>query len=117
MDASQFFPMAIDLSGSLPELNLRVVWGMINMTMNPEMVNMPYGQLLAGAEHAEVGLGAGGQESFEEARVSGAGEAPVDQRTFARVLCPIKAALAGTWTKYPNIWILDLMMATILPLK
>jgi hypothetical protein len=36
MDARQFFSLTVNLSGSLPESNLRVVWGMITMTMSQE---------------------------------------------------------------------------------
>jgi hypothetical protein len=86
--------VTIDLSGSPPESNLRVARGMIETTMIPEQVNVPYGQLLTGVGDEDAG-GAGGQESFEQPYNSGAGgDAPVGQRTFSRVPGAIKTALA-----------------------
>jgi hypothetical protein len=117
MDARQFFLMTIDLTGSLPESNLRVARGMIDTTMIPKMVNVPYGQLLGSAEQGEAMPSYSGQESPSEYRSADTGEAPVGQRTFSRVPGPIKAALAGARSKYPNIRVADLMMATVPPLK
>jgi hypothetical protein len=49
MDARHFFSTSVDLSGSLPESNLRVARGMIETAMIPGQVKVPYKQLLFGA--------------------------------------------------------------------
>jgi hypothetical protein len=115
-DARRFFSTTIDLSGSLPESNLRVVRGMISTTMIPEMVNVPYDQLL-GADAGYHESGSGGQESFEQPRSSGGGEVPVGQRLFARVPRSIKSALSGARAKYPHLRISDIMSAPVPPIK
>ena len=115
-DARRFFSTTIDLSGSLPESNLRVVRGMISTTMIPEMVNVPYDQLL-GADAGGCDAGPGGQESFERPRSGGGGEAPVGQRLFARVPGSIRSALSGARARYPQVRISDIMSAPVPPIK
>jgi hypothetical protein len=114
-DARRFFSTTIDLTGSLPESNLRIARGMIETTMIPEMVNVPYDQLLGGMEVQPTGPG--GQESFEQPRGSRGGEAPVGQRVFTRVPGAMKSALSGARTKYPTVRISDFMSATTPPIK
>ena len=63
MDARVYYSTLIDLSGSLPDSTLRVLRGMLETTMIPEQVNVPYGQLLAGAP-APIPT-TGGQDSYE----------------------------------------------------
>jgi hypothetical protein len=69
MDARHFFSTSVDLSGSLPESNLRVARGMIETTMIPKQVNVPYEQLYCLAprhqrknESGGGGRGTGGQD-------------------------------------------------------
>jgi hypothetical protein len=116
MDARIYYSMLIDPSGSLPDLNLRVLGGMLETTMIPEQVNVPYGQLLAGTE--SIGRG-GGQDSFEPPHGSYSGEmdVPEIQQIFSRVPGPIKAALAGAQARYPTIRIAGIMAAATPPLK
>jgi hypothetical protein len=100
MGAHHFFSTSVDLSGSLPESNLRVAPGMIETTMIPEQVNVPYEQQLFGATPPEEGLGGGGkgtdgQDPWESARSPGKASAPVEQRNFNRILGTIKTALSG----------------------
>jgi hypothetical protein len=116
MDTRHSFTTMVDVSGSLPsESNLRVARGMIETTIIPEQVNVPYEQLLRGVDEG-VGNGgteAGGQDSFEPARAPSTADAPVGQRNFNRVPGPIKTALvAGARTKYPALRVLaDLTVA------
>jgi hypothetical protein len=114
-DARRFFSTTIDLSGALPESNLCVTWGMIATTMIPEIMNVPYDQLLGmGPDGYEIG--SGGQESFEQTR-GGRGEAASGQRIFHRVPGSMRSALSGARAKYPTIRIADIMNATIPPIK
>jgi hypothetical protein len=84
MDAHSLFSMTIDLTGDLPELNLRVAQGMIEMiemTMIPEQVNVPYVQLMAGMVANEgTPRASRGQESFEKPYSGGSGDEPVVSR-------------------------------------
>jgi hypothetical protein len=114
MDARQFFSTTVDITGSLPESNLRVARGMIETTMIPAQMNVPFQELLGVNDETS---GAGGQESFEQPRAGRVGEAPAGQRVFARIPGPIKTALAGARQKYPNLRVADLMGATTPPLK
>jgi hypothetical protein len=116
MDARHFFSTTVDITGALPESNLRVARGMIETTMIPAQMNVPYNELLGAHSHDEA-PGAGGQESFEQPRVGRAGEAPVGQRVFSRVPGSLRSALSGARVKYPSIRIADLMAATTPPLK
>lgn len=117
MDARVYYSTLIDLSGSLPESNLRVLRGMLETTMIPEQVNVPYGQLLLGITEPEPRSGGGGQDSYEPPRYEGSSDVPIDQRVFSRVPGPIRAALAGARTKYPAIRIAAIMAASTPPIK
>jgi hypothetical protein len=116
MDARQFFSTTVDITGALPESNLRVARGMIETTMIPEQMNVPYQELLGAASRDDF-TGPGGQESFEQPRTSRAGDAPVGQRVFSRVPGSIKSALSGARSKYPELRIADVMGAPTPPLK
>lgn len=116
MDARQFFSTTVDITGSLPESNLRVARGMIETTMIPEQTNVPYQELLGTAMHDET-TGPGGQESFEQPRTGRTGEAPVGSRVFSRVPGSIKAALTGARARYPDLRIADIMGAPTPPLR
>jgi hypothetical protein len=117
-DARQFFSATVELTGDLPESNLRVARGMIETSMIPEQVNVPYDQLIAGGRSTEDRTGAGGQESFEHPRTpASSGEAPVGQRVFNRIPGSIKAALTGARARYPSLKISDLMTAPVPPLR
>jgi hypothetical protein len=115
-DARRFFSTTIDLDGSLPESNLRVVRGMIATTMIPEMVNVPYDQLL-GADADTNDTRSGGQDSFERPRGGSGGEVPVGQRVFSRVPGSLKSALSGARTRYPRIRVADIMNAPVPPIR
>jgi hypothetical protein len=116
----RFFSTTIDLTGSLPESNLRVAQGMIATTMIPEMVNVPYDQLLGGKTE-DRDAGTGGQASFEQPRGGRGGEAAVGQRrVFSWVPGAIKSALSGARARrarHPEIRISDTMSAPTPPLK
>jgi hypothetical protein len=118
MDARSFFSTTADLAGDLPESNLRVARGMIETTMIPEQVNVPYDHLLGGMGAGDDAAWTGGQDSAEPPYApSGQGDAPIGQRTFNRVPGSLKAALAGARTKYPNIRVSDIMGAATPPIK
>lgn len=114
-DARRFFSTTIDLTGCLPESNLRVARGMIATTMIPEMVNVPYDQLLG--TDSDTRAGSGGQASFEQPRGDRSGDAAVGERVFSRVPGPMKSALSGARSKYPDIRISDLMNAVSPPIR
>jgi hypothetical protein len=95
---------------------------MIKTTMVPKQVNVSYDQLLFGAIPAEEGnrdsgMGADGQESFEPAQAPGTGDATMGQRHFGHVPGPVKTALVGVREKYPSLQVVDLMAATLPPLR
>jgi hypothetical protein len=115
MDARVYYSTLIDLSGSLPDSNLRVLRGMLETTMIPEQVNVPYGQLLAGAPAPAHTTS--GQDSYEPPYSESGGEVPVDQRIFSRVPGPIRTALTGARTHYPSLRIAELMAAASPPIK
>jgi hypothetical protein len=116
MDARVYYSTLIDLSGSLPESNLRVLRGMLETTMIPEQVNVPYGQLLHGITEDDSASW-GGEMSELPPRHEGSSDLPVGQRAFARVPGPIRAALAGARTQYPTIQIAAIMAAASPPIK
>jgi hypothetical protein len=82
---------------------------MIETTMIPEQVKVPYEQLLTGVED-NYASGARGQETAEPPAYGR--DAPVGQRNFSRIPGAIKAALTGARAKYPSLRIADLMAAT-----
>jgi hypothetical protein len=112
MDAQVYYSTLINLSGSLvPESNLCILRGMLKTTMIPEQVNLPYGQLLAGAS-TEVQVTGVGQDSYEPPHSDRGGDGPVGQQTFNQVLGPIRAALAGTRARFPNLCIAEILAVT-----
>lgn len=85
--------------------------------MIPEQVNVPYERLLLGINADDNMYGSRGQESFEQPSAPGSADAPVGQQVFNLVPGPIKAALAGPRSKYPMIWVSEIMGAVTPPIK
>jgi hypothetical protein len=116
MDARVYYSTLIDLAGALPDSNLRVLRGMLETTMIPEQVNVPYGQLLSSVPE-EIPMGHGPRSYDPPPNDAGAGDVPVGQRTFNRVPGPIRAALSGARARFPHIRIADIMAAATPPIK
>jgi hypothetical protein len=109
LDARRFFSEGILSDGTIPFARLGHQLDQVMVGLLAEQSNVPYGDLVAAPTPAwgggEPGRGGGG-------RAGATGERGGSTKIFGKVPTAIAAALAGATSKYPNLKMTDVLVAT-----